>query len=167
MTARRTIRHCSGIVAAAYDRFFGILAEPDEARAAPACSLRALEPGGEVLIPVSEASAASEAVPDWRERRNVRLPDEDAQFVVFGRTAHQDDGRLQRWRLRHEVERAGRQNAVFFREHAVRRYGTGEFSGLLPAAGFESIEVRRGYTGPQPSDPADDLVFSARRRPRR
>jgi len=142
---------------------FGILVEPDEVAAALACFLRALEPGGEVVIPVSEASAASEAVPDWRERRNVRLPEEDAHVVVFERIAYGDGGRLQRWQLRYEVERAARPKEVFFREHVVRHYGAGEFRALLQAAGFESVEVRRGYTEPQSSDPADDLVFCARR----
>ena len=142
---------------------FGILVEPDEVATALACFLRALEPGGEVLIPVSEASAASEAVPDWRERRNVRLPEEDAHVVVFERIAYEDGGRLQRWHLRYEVERADRPKEVFFREHVVRHYGAGEFRVLLQAAGFEGVEVRRGYTEPQSSDPTDDLIFSARR----
>jgi SAM-dependent methyltransferase len=142
---------------------FGILVDPDEIGAALGCFLRALEPGGEVLIPVSEASAASEPVLDWRERRNVRLPDEEAHVVVFERIAYEDGGRLQRWHLRYEVERRDQPKQVFFRAHEVRHYGAGEFRALLQAAGFEGIEVRRGYTEPQSSDPEDDLVFSARR----
>jgi ubiquinone/menaquinone biosynthesis C-methylase UbiE len=142
---------------------FGILVQPDEIAAALACFWRALEPGGEVLVPVSEASAASEAVADWRVRRDIRLPEEDAQLVVFERIGYEDDGRLQRWYLRYEVRRRQRPRQVFFREHAVRHYGADEFRALLQAAGFEGIEVRRGYTEPQSSDPEDDLVFSARR----
>jgi len=142
---------------------FGILVDPDEIAAALACFLRALEPGGEVLIPVSEASAASEPVLDWRERRNVRLPEEGAHVVVFERIAYEDGGRLQRWHLRYEVERGSQPKQVFFRAHEVRHYDAGEFRALLQAAGFEGIEVRRGYTEPQSSDPEDDLVFSARR----
>ena len=142
---------------------FGILVEPDEVATALACFLHALEPGGEVLIPVSEASSESEPVPDWRERRNVRLPEEDAHVVVSERIAYEDGGRLQRWHLRYEVERGSQPKQVFFRAHEVRRYGAGEFRALLQAAGFEGIEVRRGYTEPQSSDPEDDLVFSARR----
>ena len=141
---------------------FGILVDPDEIGAALACFLRALEPGGEVLIPVSEASAASEPVLDWRERRNIRLPDEDAHVVVFERIAYEDGGRLQRWDLCYELEPGDRTKQTFFRAHEVRHYGAGEFRALLLAAGFEGIEVRRGYTEPQSSDPADDLVFSAR-----
>jgi SAM-dependent methyltransferase len=146
---------------------FGMLVDPAEVAAALACFRRALEPGGELLIPVSEADAASEAVPDWRERRNVRLPGEQTRVVVFERIAYEDGGRLQRWHLRYEVERAGRPKEAFVREHALRHYGAGEFGGLLRAAGFEGVEVRRGYTEPQSSDPSDDLVFSARRPPRR
>lgn len=142
---------------------FGMLVDVDQARAALACFRRALEPGGEVLIPVSEASAASEAVADWRERRNVRLPDEDLHVVVYERIAYEDGGRLQRWQLRYEVEHAERPTEVFVREHLLRHYGNREFGALLQAAGFEGIEARRGYTEPQSSDPDDDLVFCARR----
>jgi SAM-dependent methyltransferase len=142
---------------------FGMLVDPVEIGAALACFGRALEPGGEVLIPVSEASAASEAVPDWRQRRNVHLPDEQAQVVVYERIAYEDGGRLQRWHLRYEVERPQRAKEVFFRRHLLRHYGLDEFGALLRAAGFEGIEVRRGYTEPESSDPDDDLVFSARR----
>lgn len=142
---------------------FGILVDDDEVRAALACFLRALEPGGEVLIPVSEASAASEPVADWRERRNIRLPDDDVHVVVFERIAYEDGGRLQRWHLRYEVERADAPRQVFFRDHLLRHHDAGEFRALLLAAGFEGIEPRRGYTEPQSSDPEDDLVFSARR----
>ena len=142
---------------------FGILVDQQQVRAALACFLHALAPGGEVLIPVSEASAASEPVPEWRLRRDVRLPEDDTRVVVRERIAYDDGGRLQRWHLCYEVERPGRPIEVFFREHELRHYGSGEFRTLLLAAGFEGVEVRRGYTEPQSSDPADDLVFSARR----
>jgi len=142
---------------------FGIPVDVVLARAALGCFRRALQPGGEVLIPVSEASAASKAVPDWRERRNVRLPDEDVHVVVCERIAYEDGGRLQRGHLHYEVGRAERPTDVFVREHLLRHYGSGEFRALLQAAGFEGIEARRGYTEPQSSGPDDDLVFSARR----
>jgi SAM-dependent methyltransferase len=142
---------------------FGILVDPAQVRAALACFLRALEPGGEALIPVSEADAASEPVAEWRLRRDVRLAEDDTRVVVRERIAYDDGGRRQRWQLRYEVERAGRPTEVFFREHELRHYGRGEFGALLLAAGFEGVEVRRGYTEPQSSDPADDLVFLARR----
>lgn len=153
-------RYCTVFVPATS---FGILVRPDEIDAALACFRRALAPGGEVLIPVSEASARSEAVPDWRERRKVILAEEDARVVVFERIGYEDGGRLQRWHLRFEVDRPGRPKEVFFRDHEVRRYGADELRDLLQAAGFERIEVRRGYTGSRSSDPGDDLVFSARR----
>lgn len=142
---------------------FGILVEPEEIRAALACFLRALERGGEALIPVSEANAANEPIIDWRERRNVHVPEYDARLVIHERTAYEDDGRIQRWFLRYTVDRPGQPQEVFFREHRLRRYRADEFRALLAEAGFEGVSVRRGYTEPQSSDPDDDLVFSARR----
>lgn len=142
---------------------FGILVEPDEVRAALACFRRALEPGGELLVPVSEASVDEEPITDWRERRNVREPEYDAHVVIHERTAFEDDGRIQRWFLRYTVDRPGQPREAFFREHRLRRYHTDEFRALLAEAGFEGIAVRRGYTESQPSAPHDDLVFLARR----
>lgn len=142
---------------------FAMLVEPGEIDAALACFLRALEPGGEVLIPVIEAGEGDEPIVDWRERRNLYLDDHSAHLVIHERTAFDADGRLQDWHLRFEVERQGQPKEVFFRHHRLRHYRPEEFRALLHAAGFESIDVRRGYTEPQSSDPADDLVFSARR----
>lgn len=142
---------------------FGMLIEADEIRAALASFLRALEPGGEVLIPVSEASADDEPIVDWRERRNVAVAEYGARLIAHERTAYEDGGRLQHWMLRYTVERPGQPDEVFFREHRLRHYGRDEFRDLLAAAGFERVAVRRGYTEPESSDPDDDLVFSARR----
>jgi len=142
---------------------FGILVEPDEVRAALACFLRGLQPGGEVLIPVSEASADDAPILDWRERRNVHVPECDAQVVAHERTAYEDDGRIQYWFLRYTVDRPGKPQEVFFREHRLRHYRPAEFAALLAEAGFEAIAMCRGYTDPESSDPDDDLVFSARR----
>jgi ubiquinone/menaquinone biosynthesis C-methylase UbiE len=142
---------------------FGILVEPEEVRAALACLLRALEPGGEALIPVAEASADDAPILDWRERHNVRVPEYDTQLVVHERTAYEDGGRIQRWFLRYTIDAPGKPQQVFFREHRLRHYAAGEFGTLLARAGFEAIAVRRGYTDPESSDRADDLVFSARR----
>jgi SAM-dependent methyltransferase len=142
---------------------FGILVDPDEVRATLACILRALEPGGETLIPVSEASADEAPILDWRERRNVHVPEYDAQVVAHERTAYEDHGRIQRWFLRYTVDRPGQPQEVFFREHRLRHYHPEEFRTLLAEAGFDGIEMRRGYTEPESSNPDDDLVFSARR----
>jgi SAM-dependent methyltransferase len=142
---------------------FGILVEPDEVRAALACFLRACEPGGEVLVPVGEASAGDQPIADWRERRNVHVPEYDAQVVIHERAAYEDDCRIQRWFLRYTVDRPGRPQEVFFREHRLRHYRPEEFAAPLAETGFEGIAVRRGYTGPESSDADDDLVFSARR----
>lgn len=142
---------------------FGILVEPDEIRAALACFLSALAPGGEALIPVSEASAADEPIADWRERRDVQVPEYDARVVVHERTAYEDDGRIQHWFLRYTVDRPEQPREVLFRQHRLRRHRPAEFAALLAATGFEGIAMRRGYTDPQSSDPDDDLVFCARR----
>lgn len=142
---------------------FGILVEPDEIRAALACFLQALEPGGEVLIPVSEASAADVPIVDWRERRNVQLPEYDAQVIIHERTGYENEGRMQRWFLRYTVERSGQPQEVFFREHRLKHYHREEIRTLLAEAGFDGVAVRRGYTEPKSSDPDDDLLFSARR----
>lgn len=169
---------------------FGILIEKDEIRATLGCFLRALEPGGEALIPISEASANDAPILDrrrrqaaprrrralvrgeskarggadiWRERRNVRVPEYEAQVVVHERTAYEDDGRIQRWYLRYTVDRPGRPQEIFFREHRLRHYRPEEFRALLAEAGFEGIAMHRGYTEPESSDPDDNLVFSAHR----
>lgn len=142
---------------------FGILVEPAEIRAALACFWRALDAGGELLLPVSEADANDEPIADWRERRNVHVPEYGAQVLVHERTAYEADGRIQQWFLRYTVDRQGRPRATFFREHRLRHHRPDEFHALLAAAGLEAIEMRRGYTDLQSSDPADDLVFSARR----
>jgi len=142
---------------------FGILVEPGEISAALSCFLRALEPGGEVLIPVGEASPDDSPIVDWRERRNVFVAEYGAQLIADERTAYDDGGRTQHWMLRYTVKRPGKDDEVFFREHRLRHYAHDEFAGLLAAAGFERIAVRRGYTEPESSDPDDNLVFSARR----
>jgi ubiquinone/menaquinone biosynthesis C-methylase UbiE len=142
---------------------FGILVEPDEIRAALACMYRALEPGGELLIPVAEASADDPPVPDWRERRNVHVPEYDAMLVAHERIDYEDGGRRQHWHLRYTVQRPGRDDEVFFVDHVLRHYDAGEFLALLAEAGFDGISMRRGYTEPESSDRDDNLVFSARR----
>ncbi len=142
---------------------FGILVEPEEIRAALACMCRALEPGGELLLPVSEASADDPPVCDWRERRNVDVPEYDARLVTHERIGYDDGGRLQHWHLRYTVQRRGRDDEVFFVDHVLRHYGADELRALLEAAGFEGVDVRRGYTEPPSTNPDDDLVFSARR----
>ena len=142
---------------------FGILVDLGEVRAALACVFRALGPGGEALIPVSEASADDAPVPDWRERRNVEVPGYGARLIAHERIGYEDGGRLQHWHLRYTVQRPGHDDDVFFRDHVLRHYGADEFRRLLEDAGFEGIAVRRGYTDPESSNPDDDLVFSARR----
>ena len=142
---------------------FQILVDDSEIRAALACCLAALEPGGEVLIPIGAYDDDPQPIIDWRERRNVYVAEHAAQVVICERSEFTADGRLQHWRLRYEVERPGQAKDVFYREHGLRRYRPDEFRALLEAAGYEGIAVRRGYTEPQSSDPTDDLVFSARR----
>jgi len=141
---------------------FQILVDALEIRAALACFFAALEPGGEVLIPIG-AYDDPQPIVDWRERRNVHVAEHAAQVVIFERTGFDADGRLQDWHLRYEVERPSQPREVFFRHYRLRRYRPDEFGALLAAAGFDGIAVHRGYTEPQSSDPADDLVFSARR----
>ena len=142
---------------------FGILVDAGEIRAALACFRGALEPGGEVLIPVSEANAASAPVADWRRRRDVHVAEYGARLVIDERIEYAEAGRVQYWRLRYTVERPGQPNEVFFRDHRLRHFHEEEFRGILEAAGFVGISVRRGYTESESSSTDDDLVFSARR----
>jgi hypothetical protein len=93
----------------------------------------------------------------------VYVPDHAAQVVICERTEFAAEGRLQHWHLRYEVQRPRQPKEVFFRDHQLRRYRPDEFRALLEAAGFEGIEMHRGYTEPQSSDPADDPVYCARR----
>lgn len=140
-----------------------ILVDETQIRAALACLLSALEPGGELLLSITDADAAAAPITDWRERPNVYGPDHAAQVVSHERVAFEDRGRWQRWPLRHEVERRGQPMAVFFRDHDLRRWRPEELRTLLESVGFEGIDLRRGYTEPQSSDPADDLVLGTRR----
>jgi len=142
---------------------FEILVDACEIRAALDCFLSALEPGGEVLIPLNAYDHDPQPIVDWRERRNVHVTELAADVVIFERTGFEAGGQLQHWHLRYEVQRPNQRKEVFFRDHRLRRYPPEEFGKLLQAAGFECIDVRRGYTEPQSSNSADDLVFSARR----
>jgi len=142
---------------------FMILIHDEEIRSTLACCRRALEPGGELLIPLDGQEPTPDERTDWRERRNVAVRSHDAQLRILERQRYDPSTRLTTWHLRYEVDRPGRTQQVFHREHLLRHHTTEDFVALLSQAGFEGITMRRGYTGPAPTDPSDDRVFSARR----
>lgn len=144
---------------------FQILVDPLEVRAALAAFRRALRPGGELLLPIDALADDDAQIDHWRERRRAVLPEDGSTVTVFERSQYDRATGLLDWHLRWEVERPQRPREVFHRHHRLRRYRPDEFAALLAGAGFEAIAVRRGYTDPPSSDPAENHVFSARRPP--
>ena len=142
---------------------FMILIHDDEIRSTLACCRRALEPGGELLIPLDGQEPTPGKQTDWRERRNVAVSSYDAQLRILERQRYDPSTRLTEWHLRYETDRPGRPLKVFHRKHLLRHHTTADFVALLSNAGFEGMTMRRGYTGPASTDPSDDRVFSARR----
>lgn len=142
---------------------FMILVGDDEVDATLACSLRALEAGGELLIALDGDEPQPGGDGEWRERRDVFVPEHDARLRALERSHYDPATRLTRWQLHYEVERDGRPPQTFDREHLLRHHPAAAFRDRLERAGFTKVTVRRGYTG-SPSDEADaDRIFSARR----
>lgn len=142
---------------------FMILVHDEEIRSTLACCRRALEPGGELLVPLDDREPAPGEQVDWRERRNVHVSTYDVQLRILERQRYDPSTGLTRWHLRYEATQPGRPVQVFDREHLLRHHATAAFIALLAQAGFEGISMRRGYTAPASTDPSEDRVFSARR----
>lgn len=142
---------------------FMILVHDEEIRATLDCCWRALEPGGELLIPLDDQEPAPGDEAEWRERRNVPVPAHDAHLRIFERNRYDPARRLTTWRLRYEVEQPGRPLQVFEREHLLRHHPAADFMELLQRAGFEGAAMRRGYTEASSTEPAADRIFFARR----
>lgn len=139
-----------------------IVVGDDELDATLDCCLRALEPGGELLVPIDPVLPAIDPPGEWRERRRVHLPDYAADLRIDER--HEIDAAgLVHWHLRYQVLRAGQEPEVFFRPHLLRHHRPDDFAARLAARGFAQVTMRRGYTGPDAEDPAADVIFSARR----
>lgn len=142
---------------------FMILVHDEEIRSTLDCCLRALEPGGELLIPLDGEEPAPGGPAQWGERRNVRVASHDAHLRIFERSSYDPATRLTTWQLRYEVDQPGKPRQVFHREHLLRHFPTAEFLNRLAQAGFEGAEMRRGYTDEASADPSADRIFSARR----
>lgn len=142
---------------------FMILLDDDEIRSTLECCLRALEPGGELLLPLDGQQPEAGEEVDWRERRNVFVPEYDAHLRIFERNAYNPATRLTNWQLRYEVDQPGRARDIFHRAHRLRHHLTDEFMAMLSRAGFERVAMRRGYTESASADPAEDRIFRARR----
>lgn len=142
---------------------FQILVEDEHVHRALDNFARALEPGGEVLIPIDPSRELALADGHWRLRRQVHVTAHGADLTVHERYELDPGGRLLHWHLRYEVCRPGDRIEAFFRRHLLRRYGAGEFEAQLVAAGFAEVRTSRGYTAADSADPAADLVLSARR----
>lgn len=141
---------------------FGILIDDDEIDATLRCCAAALEPGGELLLPLSTEPPPPSAAPSWQLRREVDVPSHAARVRVFEQWHATDDAAVSRWSLRYEVAVAGQPLQTFERSHLLRRH-TADFAQRLAAAGFERITSRRGYAEMPSDDPGDDLIFIASR----
>lgn len=134
----------------------------DELRATLDCCLHALQPGGELLVPLDPVLPAIDPPDRWRERRRVHVPDYDADLRIDER--HEIDAAgLVHWHLRYEVLRPGRPPEVFRREHRLRHHDPAAFAALLAERGFAQVTMHRGYTETDAADPAADVILSARR----
>jgi SAM-dependent methyltransferase len=142
---------------------FMILVHDEEIRSTLECCRLALQPGGELLIPLDGQEPKPDEQADWRERRNVHVPAYNADLRIDERLSYDRSTRLTNWQLRYEVDRPGEPRQVFHREHRLRHHPTEEFMALLSAAGFREVTMRRGYTDLASTDPADDRIFCARR----
>jgi SAM-dependent methyltransferase len=142
---------------------FGILTGDDEIDATLACCHAALEPGGELLLPLSTESPRFTAGDHWQLRRDVAVPDHALRLRVFEQWHPTAEAMVARWQLRYELTRADGTIEHFERSHLLRQHAADAFAQRLVAAGFTSVTARRGYAEMPSDDPTDDLVFSARR----
>jgi SAM-dependent methyltransferase len=141
---------------------FSILVHDDEIDETLACCHAALEPGGELLLPLSTEPPPTVGA-EWRLRRDVEVPSHAAHVRVFEQWHATDDDAVARWSLRFEVERAGQPLQSFERHHLLRRHAPEAFARRLREAGFARITARRGYAEMPSDDPDDALVFIAQR----
>jgi SAM-dependent methyltransferase len=139
-----------------------IVVGDDELAATLDCCLGALQPGGELLVPLDDRLPTPDPPGAWRERRCVHVAEYGADLRIDERHEIDADG-LVRWQLRYEVTRAGVAPEVFMREHRLRHHDGAAFAALLASRGFVQVATRRGYTGLHIDDPAGDVIFSARR----
>jgi SAM-dependent methyltransferase len=142
---------------------FRMLVHDEEIRATLACCLAALEPGGELIIPLDVEEPVVRETHAWRLRRDVEVPSHQARVRIHERIGYDPGTALIDWQLRWEVERTGQALERFEREHLLRYHRADDFAELLREAGFEAVQTRRGYTEMESTDPTDDMIFTARR----
>ena len=99
---------------------------------------------------------------DWPEDGTRRRADDGTEYVLRTRTLAIDplDQRVT-LELRAEKWRDGALLAAEERPLSERMYFRDELVLLLERAGFDSVEVRAGYTGAEPTADDDFLVYIA------
>jgi SAM-dependent methyltransferase len=143
---------------------FGILVHDAEIDATLACCLHALEPGGQLLVPLATEPPTPTPVGAWQPRRDVAVPGHAARVRIEEQWHATADPDIGRWVLRYEVTFADdRPPETFERTHLLRRHDPRHFARRLAAAGFTRITSNRGYAEMPSDDPGDDLIFVAQR----
>lgn len=137
-----------------------ILVDDAQIDAALGCCLRALRPGGEIIL--TTASPPAIWADTWRERRRVWL-DDGAQVLIEEQTRPHATLPRWRWDLRWTISRDGGPEQLL-QSFELRAYKAGELAARLRAAGFRSVTEQRGYTDSE-EDTGQHIVF-ARRPPR-
>jgi SAM-dependent methyltransferase len=136
-----------------------ILVEDAEIDAALACCLRALRPGGELILTYAMPPTAWTRA--WRERRQVTL-DDGAQVLIEEQTHPHATLPRWRWDLRWRITR-GSDTQQLLQSFELRDYSDHGLAARLFSAGFDSVTEQRGYTD---SDTASDtsvrVVFARR-----
>lgn len=143
---------------------FGILVHDTEIDATLACCLDALEPGGQLLLPLSTEPPTLTPTGTWQPRRDVAVPSAAARVRIDEQWHATADPALCRWTLRYDVRYDdGRPADAFERSHLLRRHEPAQFARRLAAAGFTRISSQRGYAEMPSDNPDDDLIFVAHR----
>lgn len=121
---------------------FQILVTDSDIAAALGCCLKALVPGGELILTIADRPAAWES--DWRERRRIVL-DDGAQVVIDDQSHPHPAAPRWHWNLRWRVNR-GETVEEFIQAFELRDYDATDLLAQFAASGFEGVCERRGYT---------------------
>jgi SAM-dependent methyltransferase len=136
---------------------FQILVDDAEINAALTRCLRALAPGGELVLTVT--SPPDSWARDWRERRRVTL-DDGTNVVIHEQTRPHASQPVWCWDLRWRLQR-GAQTDELVQSFTLRDYDATDLPALLRAAGYTGVAEQRGYTGP--NDGSEQRIVFARR----
>ena len=140
---------------------FQIIADRREAMQVLVRSREHLEAGGELIVTLGQTWNEPGADGEERMTRNVTRVDGSVARVFSSRRMFRAE-RIQEQSVRFEIVSNGLVTAsLTWPATRLRWYEPDEFTAMLSAAGFETVQMRVGYDGrPHPDA---DLIFQARR----